>query len=351
MMDNFCKGKAEKFVFGLTLSLMVGFFIFYGFTTERGRNAGETGYRVSAKPEVASYPVKTNFGELPLSFELNAGQTDEQVKFLSRGQGFTLFLTGRETVLSLRKGSGDGGGGGGQSPNGVLRLRLEGANQEPEVVGQDELAGKSNYFIGDDPDEWKTGVPNFSRVRYREVYPGIDQVFYGNGKKLEYDFIVSPGADFEQIALVFEGASDLKLAADGDLVLKIGGEEIRQQKPFVYQEIDGERREIAAAYSIRDAAASQSGVEDRRVRFEIGDYDRSKPLVIDPVLLYSTYLGGNGADSGTSIAIDAQRNVYVTGATSSTNFPTVNPLQANNASPGVGDVFVTKINAAGNQIV
>ncbi|HEX9962780.1 MAG TPA: SBBP repeat-containing protein, partial [Pyrinomonadaceae bacterium] len=327
-----------KFFGGLTASVIAAFFISYGFSGREFSN--EINYLISAKPEVVSRSVKPDFGELPLSFEANAGQTDERVKFVSRGQGFALFLTGAETVLSLRKPDL-------QTPPAVLRMRLDGANQTPAVVGENELAGKSNYFIGDNPDKWKRDVPNFSGVRYKEVYPGIDQFFYGSGRQLEYDFIVAPAAGFEQIALAFEGASDLKISADGALVLKIGGEELRQPKPFVYQEIGGERREIAAAYSIRNA---QSGVENRRVGFEIGDYDRSKPLVIDPVLIYSTYLGGNGADSGRSIAIDAERNVYVTGSTTSTNFPTANPLQPNNAG-GSGDVFVTKINAAGSQIL
>lgn len=224
---------------------------------------------------------------------------------------------------------------------------LDGANQTPEVIGQNELPGKSNYFVGNDPNGWKTDVPNFSGVLYQEVYPGIDQVFYGNGRQLEYDFILAPEADATQIAIAFDGASGLRISDNGEIIFSVRGEIIVQKKPFVYQEIDGVRTEIAANYSIRNP---RSKFENPTVGFEIGDYDRSKPLTIDPVLVYSTYLGGNQADSGWAVAIDAARNVYVTGSTSSPNFPTVNPLQPNNAG-GSGDVFVTKINTAGNQIL
>ncbi|HEX8370743.1 MAG TPA: SBBP repeat-containing protein, partial [Pyrinomonadaceae bacterium] len=332
MINNFCKRKAAKFVCATAFLAIFGFFIFYGLAERQ--NSNEINYRLPAKREFVSPSIKTDFGELPLSFEANAGQTDEQVKFISRGQGFALFLTGRETVLSLRKNDF-------QTPPAVLRMRLDGGSQAPEVFGQNELAGKSNYFVGSEPEKWKRDVPNFSSVRYREVYPGIDQVFYGNGRELEYDFIVAPEADFEQIALAFEGAQKLEIGKSGELVLSVGDAEIVQKQPVIYQEIDGDRKYVAGNYIFKGK---------NKIGFEIGDYDRSQPLVIDPVLLYSTYLGGSGADSGRSIAVDAGRNVYVTGSTTSTNFPTANPLQSNNAG-GSGDVFVTKINAAGNAIV
>jgi hypothetical protein len=333
MTNNFCHKKAAKSVGSLAVSLIAGFFIFYGFSGQPSLN--EINYRISTSTEAAAHsPVKPDFGALPLSFEANLGQTDEQVRFISRGQGFALFLTAAEAVLSLRKSDG-------QTPPAVLRMRLDDASQAPEVAGEDELAGKSNYFVGGNPDNWKRDVPNFSRVRYKEVYPGVDQIFYGDGRELEYDFIVAPEARFEQIALRFEGAEKLEIKESGELVLSVGDEKIVQKRPVIYQEIAGGRKYVAGNYISKGK---------NKIGFEIGDYDRSKPLVIDPVLIYSTYLGGNGADSGRSIAIDAARNVYVTGSTTSTNFPTVNAVQPN-LNGTRDDVFVTKINAAGNAIV
>lgn len=280
------------------------------------------------------------FARLPLAFEANQGQADARVKFISRGNGYALFLTAdAEAVLALRKNGRN---------NAVLRMKLEGARRLPQISGQDELAGKSNHFVGANPRNWHCDVPNYARVRYENVYAGIDQVFYGNGRELEYDFIVAPQADWRQIALGFEGAEKLYINAAGELVLHVGDERIIQKKPVVYQEIDGERREVEGKYKL---LASKIGSRRQRVGFEIGEHDRSKALVIDPVLVYSTYLGGSEADSGKAIAIDGERNVYLTGYTSSTNFPTVNPTQAGMVSNGRTDVFVTKINPAGNAIV
>jgi hypothetical protein len=328
-----------KYLFGLLLLGVAGYVAFHALTGVQPRN--ELKNQTAAVVKLAAPPTKMDFGKLPLRFEVNAGQVSNEVRFVSRGPGFALFLTGTEAVLSMQKNDRR------KAPS-VLRMRLDGANRTTEVAGVDQLAGASNYFIGDDPGEWKTNVPSFSCIRYRDVYPGIDQVFYGNGRQLEYDLIVAPGVDAAQVSLAFNGAEDLALAENGDLVIQIDGEEMRQQRPAVYQVIDGEQRAVAASYVIRHP---RSPLEDRRVGFDLGAFDHSQPLVIDPVLVYSTYLGGNGADSGRSIAVDAAHNVYVTGSTLSTTFPTANPLQSANASPSFGDVFVTKINAAGDQIL
>ncbi len=315
--------------------------------------------------------VAKSYGRLPLSFEANRGQTDEQVKFLSRGKGYTLLLTPTEAVLALKRPKGQESssslsgrgalhppetnpklGAGHSEPNTVLRMKLVGANPRPEVSGLDELPGKSNYFIGNDPSKWRTNVPHYAKVHYQDIYPGIDLVYYGNqsqrsgdpassaGRQLEYDFIVAPGADPDAIGLAFDGTDRLTLDAQGDLVLRIRDTQVRLRKPVVYQEVDGTRQEIAGSYVL---------TSNHQVTFEVAPYDASKPLIIDPVLVYSTYLGGSSDDFGSGVAVDAAGNAYVTGSTGSPNFPTANPFQSANA--GDDDAFVTKFNAAGSALV
>src|SRR3989441_8952332 len=195
----------------------------------------------------------------------------------------------------------------------VLRMRLVGANPAAEISGLEELPGKSNYFIGNDPKKWHTNVPNYARVKYRNLYPGIDLVYYGNQRQLEYDFVVRPGANPSRIVLGVQGADRLEVDAQGDLVLHTAVGPIRQRKPVIYQEIDGDRKEIPGAYVLTGR---------HQVGFRVAAYDASQPLVIDPVLVYSTYLGGSGLDQGFGIAVDASGNAYVTGVTASTDFPT-----------------------------
>ncbi|MGH9941600.1 MAG: SBBP repeat-containing protein, partial [Pyrinomonadaceae bacterium] len=324
-------------------------------------NAGRPKDAARARAAAASY------GQVPLSFERNEGQFDARAKYVARGSGYSLFLTPTEAVLSLRSANADtaapsvepAAGTSAQplSPaklkseikeqkSAVLRMSLIGAgvNREPEVTAAEEMSGKSNYFIGNDPQKWRTNVAHFGRVKYEDVYDGIDLVYYGNQRQLEYDFIVAPGGDPNRIGMRFTGAERLEVdAATGDLVLQTpgGGGELRQLKPVIYQEVaGGMRQEIAGRYVIK---------ERRVVGFEVDEYDRALPLVIDPVLSYSTYLGGINSDGGTGITIDAAGNAYVTGNTSSSNFPTANPLQATFGAGG--DVFVTKLNAAGNALI
>jgi hypothetical protein len=353
-------------------------------------------------------------GKLPLSFEANRGQTDPQVKFLSRGRGSSLFLTGDAAVLELQE-SGvrrqeseariqDSGfriqegqsrgwesspipdwrvpiGGprrllpareslgqlqrttdhGQRTAGSVLHMKLVGANVKAAVTGAEELPGKSNYFIGNDPKKWRTNVPTYAKVRYENVYAGIDLVYYGNqGGRLEYDFVVAPGADPNQIKLSLEGAEGMRVdAASGDLVLKVGDDEVRFQKPVVYQPAvaavyDRRRRSQSAATAQLDGTfvlTSKNGVA-----FRVAGYDPNRALVIDPVLSYSTYLGGSSGDSGSGIAVDAAGNAYVTGYTNSIDFPTVNPIQGKCASCGSvgyphGHSFVAKLNPAGSALV
>ena len=308
--------------------------------------------RASQANPNAQAEVLEQYGKLPLSFEPNHGHADGRVKFLSRTGGYTLFLTGDEAVLAfngkkmntdktkiastaqtVRSGMAEPKSGG------VLRMKLRNANAAAKVTGVDELAGRSNYFIGNNPAKWRSNVPTYAKVKYEGIYSGIDLVYYGNQRQLEYDFIVAPGADPRRIGFDIRGAKRIRRDAKGGLVLKMGEREIRWHKPVVYQEKDGTRQLIATYYTITDT---------NRVGFEVAKYDASRALYIDP-LIYSTYLGGSGADWGGGIAVDSAGNAYVTGSTGSNDFPTNNPLQA--AYSGVSDAFVAKINPTGSALV
>src|SRR5216117_242435 len=295
--------------------------------------------------------VSETYGKLPLYFEANRGQTDKDVHFLSRGPGYSLYLTSGEAVLVLAKPNADAKDDArsakARGESVALRMSLVGAARKPVVNGLDEQPGKANYFIGKDPAKWRTNVPTYAKVHNRAVYPGIDLVYYGNQRQLEYDFVVSPGANPERIVLGFQGAERLEINAEGELVLHAAGGVIRQRVPVIYQEIDGVRTKIEGRYVLKDA---------HRVGFQVAAYDPSRPLVIDPTLVYAaTYLGGNDADFGSGIAVDAAGAAYVTGQTFSTDFTAscTDPCTVLDGTHGGGsaDAFVTKINAAGTALV
>jgi Beta-propeller repeat len=278
------------------------------------------------------------YGKLPMRFEANSGQTDARVKFISRGNGYSLFLTPTEAVLALRNERAVSG----VDQRSVVRMKLIGANSAPQVEGVDALPGKSNYFIGNDPSRWHRNVTSYSQVRYSSVYPGIDLIYYGNQQQLEYDFVLSPGADPNTIKLVFDGADRMAVDAQGDLILYTEGGELRQRRPVTYQEMNGRRREIASSYVLK---------EGRQVGFELAAYDPARPVVIDPVLGYSTYLGGTGADFALDVDVDVAGNAYITGYTFSPDFPTVDPMQPAPGGNMASDVFVTKLNPKGSALV
>jgi hypothetical protein len=313
---------------------------------------------VEKKSSASATARAAAYGQLPLAFERNVGQTDARVQFLSRGNGYTVFLTDDAAVLSLQKSAPrTAGGPKADRPTAArssvaVRLEFVGANSNTLIEPSEPLSSVTNYFNGDDPSQWHTGVPNYARVRQRDLYPGIDIVYYGNQRQLEYDFVVAPGADPGVIALNIAGANALEVDSSGNLVVDLPDGQMALKKPFAYQEADGPGdavREIAVAYVIDDT---------REVRFAAAEYDHDKTLIIDPVLVYGTYLGGTGFDSATGLAIDDAGNAYVSGVTGSVDFPTTPGAHQSAFAGGTGeilglptDVFVAKLNAAGSALI
>lgn len=300
------------------------------------------------------------YGKLPINFEANRGQTDESVKFLARGRGYSLFLTSTEAVLSLRKEARPGKSdsptakaGRGRNPSlpshasvttSAIRMKIVGANEEAQVSGEGQLPGTINYFTGSDAGKWQRDVSSYAKVRYQNIYPGVDLVYYGNQRELEYDFVLAPGADPGVITLAFAGAQKMSVSKNGDLVLRTNAGNLIQRKPVTYQETNGSRQTVASRYVIRNG----------QVGFQLGNYDTSKPLIIDPILSYSTFLGSGGDyEVGSGVAVDADGNAYVVGTTASADFPvTTGAVQtAIGGSNSLGDTFVTKLNATGTGLV
>jgi hypothetical protein len=373
--------------------------------------------------------IQNHIGQLPLCFEDNQGQADGRVRFLARGVGYGVFLTNDEVVLTFEKPQPGMTGSraipqygkvgpfcpfdilagrlstldqnwksfrqflildrdalfsessvetgemrlGIETPAPhVLRMRLVGSNPKARLIGLDELPGRSNYFIGNDPANWRTNVPNYLKVKCKDIYPGIDLIYYGNHRRLEYDLVIAPGADPARIKLSFAGMDGMHVdPASGDLVLQVGADEVRFHKPTVSQPAVERARlcpvlRTSTGFRIDETSSvphrefpvpNQEAVNgrfvlasDNRVVFALAGYDHKRALVIDPVLTYSSYLGGSGYESGQSIAVDSAGNAYVTGDTTSADFPTTNPLQFSFGT-GASDVFVTKLNASGSALI
>jgi len=239
-----------------------------------------------------------------------------------------LLLRAQEAVMVLPSGS---------STPALVRMKLIGAASTSASQPENLLPSVSHYYIGDDPKQWHPNVPNYERVKFEQVYPGIDLVYYGNQQSLEYDFVLRPGAEPNKIRLAYSGADSMHMDTDGDLILNVQGKELRQRRPLVYQEIGGKRVEVVGRYELTKRT--------REVRFAVAHYDRSKPLIVDPVLVYSTYLGGASVDVGSAIAVDGTGAAYVTGFTSG-SFPTLNAEQ-NTYGGGMTDAFVSKLSPSG----
>jgi hypothetical protein len=280
--------------------------------------------------------VQELYGHLPLNFIANQGQAPSQVKFYHKGGPGTFSFTPEGIYLKLPQGKGT------LEAAAMVRLTPLGMRRDVELTGGELLSGKVHYFLGNNPKQWRTNLPTYQTVLYREAYPGIDLKFYGTGRQLEYDIIVKPGADPHQVRFQYSGIEKLRLTKAGDLVITLpGGGELVQKKPLIYQDIAGQRLD-------RDGCFNVARVNGQwRYGFQVASYDQAHPLIIDPVLVYSTFLGGSSQDVGNAIAADKAGNVYVTGYTQSADFPAL-PLSA---LLGPEDVFVTKINASGTGLV
>ena len=299
----------------------------------------------------ASAQVRERYGNLPLSFEANHGQSDSTVKFLSRGSGYSLFLTSNEAVLVLSQSEADESRKASRvaraavrarhRKSAVVRMTLVNANPRSQAAGHDALPGKSNYFIGNDPAKWRTNISTYAKVRYEGVYPGVDLVYYGNQGQLEYDFVVAPGADPGLVTLAFEGAREVHIDARGELVLGVEGGEVRQHKPVVYQEVAGVKQEVAGRYVMKGK---------RQVGFRVAAYDPSRPLIIDPVLVYSTYLGGSGTDSRPRHRRGRRGQRLRDGRHGLDRFPDDRGAAQTTYAGGI-DAFVTKLDATGSGLV
>lgn len=291
--------------------------------------------------------IRASLDALPLAFEANQGQTDPQVKYTARGNGYSVFLTANNTVFAINSAKHSAAKPvrtrlGQSQPeatdkmqSAAIDMRLVGGNAKPEIVAGSELPGIVNYYVGSDPKNWHTGVKQYSSVSYREVYPGVNMVFHGAQRQLEFDFVVSPGADPKEIALGFKGANKLNTDASGNLVLDSSAGDVVLHKPLAYQERNGSKEIVEASFQ----------VHGNEVGLNLGAYDRGRELVIDPTLTYSSYLGGGAEDDAIAVAVDSAGNAYITGQTNSPTFggkpnPTTNFA-----------VFVTEVNAAGAALV
>ncbi len=306
----------------LIVAIIMFAFIFFGLTFKNRQ--GSTSRIGSQHGSIAQTGRTETKMDLPISFELNAGQAEHSVKYLSHRSGYTLYLTSSGATLDPT----------GQS---IVRIVFEDSNPDPEIFGENGLITRTNYLTGDNADEWHTDIPNFQKVRYRNLYPGIDLVFYGNENQLEYDFIVFPGADPKQIRYLLLGHDAFELNQQGGLSSREQGSKIQFRKPSLYQWKDGKKEPVNGNYQIAGS---------NEISFQIESYDRARELIIDPVIVYSTYLGRGSEDIGRSIAVDERGNIYVTGETRSLGLATQNAMQQQKS--GGTDVFIAKLNSQGS---
>jgi beta-propeller repeat-containing protein len=358
-----------------------------------GENASAPNGSAPAGSHADQARIRTNYATLPLAFEPNVGQTDPQVTYMARGRGYSLLLTANAAYFAIPLASphpdpaaqsahpekglyliGRGRGTGEElrsrglanrkAHNSAASIEMDmlGSNPTPQIIAENQLPGVTNYILGRDPSKWHSGVAHYGQVRYHEVYPGVDLAYHGASEsafpgqnkldqnelgqnklgqnKFEFDFLVNPGADPEAVTLGFRGVKALRTTAAGDLVLASAAGDLYMHRPFAYQERNGVRQPIDARFVIH-----RNDKDDNRVSFALANYDRSRQVVIDPTVTYSTYLGGSLEDDGNAITADSSGNAYITGETDSANF-----TGATGAPAGGRDVFVTELSPTGTLI-
>jgi len=353
---------------------------------EESSNLTNNSTQTSAQAQATASLLK-----LPLTFEANQGQFDTKAQFQAHGNGFKFYLSATETILHLAKFEDtnlppcqigqiptqsttnvinaanstaaptpvttsppsakqptcfDPTETDGRVQRGVvLRMSLVGANSSPQLEGRNELPGKANYLLGQNPNNWHTNISLYSQVAAKQVYPGIDQLFQGGQGELEQDFVVAAGADPSLIATRYGGSDRLLINPNGELVVYSGQDEIHQPAPTIYQDLNGSKQIISGGYLLKGS---------KEVGFQIGAYDHSQPLIIDPLLSYSTYLGGSQDDNLFGVAVDSSGSAYVTGSTLSSNFPTISGSYKITYTTGIAgstEAFVSKLNASGSGLV
>ena len=273
----------------------------------------------------ATLAASSSDAAVPLFFIANHGQAPSPVRYMAQGSGLTAFFSPGEALFRVSDKS--------------VRVQFVGANPSVEVEGIKQLPGQANFLTGD-ADQWRVGVPLYGGVAYRQLYPGIDMLYGANGRNLKSEFVVAAGVDPAQIRVRYLGDGEMRVDQSGALVIPLNGQELREQAPTIYQDRDGSREPVAGQYALS---------ADGSVSFVVTDYDPSRPLIIDPVLSYSTLLGGSNSDAATALAVDSTGAAYIAGFTASYDFPTANPEQNFNA--GGNDVFVAKLSPSGNGLV
>jgi len=336
---RFIEKKASVAICLTALGLLAFAFVWTPYRHPRFDRRNSSAYRLSS---VNTPPTVERLSTTSIAFEPNLGQFDRHVKFASRANGYNLFLTSNQAVVVVGRSPGTRPNRGTPSlqaaelgPAGIVHMSFVGASAGARVEGERKLSGKTNYFVGD-PRNWRSNVPQYGRVVYRGIYSGTDLVFYGNPQRLEMDFRVAPRARPQDILLGFQSHHALRVSASGDLVVEDSGQPFILGKPRAYQEVHGTERDVAVNYRLTPA---------RQVGFNLGNYDSALPLVIDPVVTFSTFLGGSGTDLIGAVAVDSAGSPYVFGTTTSPNFPTTNVLQSS------GIFFLTKLNLQGAAIV